>query len=145
MFRKIAFITLALVALSGLTGCATNRQSASITPGTDLKAMKTFYVVKQPADTHNVDQLIKDDLVKRGYTVTTGPELKPPYAADGVVTYVDKWFWDITLYMLELTVNVRDPNAFPVATGNSFHTSLTRESPPEMVGEVMNNIYKQAN
>ncbi len=144
MLKKIVFTTLALAALSGLTGCATNRESASITPGTDLKAMKTFYVVKQPADTHNIDQLIRDDLIKRGYTATTGPELKPPYPADGVVTYVDKWFWDITLYMLELTVNVRNPNAFPVATGNSFHTSLTRESPPVMVTEVMDNIYKQA-
>ncbi len=145
MLRKIICTTLTLAALAGLTGCATNRESASITPGTDLKAMKTFYVVKQPADTHNIDQLIKDDLVKRGYTVTTGPELKPPYPSDAVVTYVDKWMWDITLYLLELTVNVRNPNGFPVATGNSFHTSLTREGPPEMVGEVMNNIYKQTN
>lgn len=38
--------------------------------------------------------------------------------------------WDITLYLLELTVKLRDPsNDFPLAVGNSFHTSLTRKSP----------------
>jgi hypothetical protein len=28
--------------------------------------------------------------------------------------------------------------------GNSMHTSLTRKSPPEMVDEVMGNIFKEA-
>ncbi|WP_050478158.1 hypothetical protein [Herbaspirillum rhizosphaerae] len=144
MLKKIIFISVLLTTLSALTGCAVNRATASLTPGTDLTAMKTFYVVKSPKDEKNVDQLIKDFLVKKGYSVTTGPELAPPYQADGVVTYIDKWFWDITMYMLELTINVRQPNNFPVATGNSFHTSLTRKSPPEMVEEVMTNIYKEA-
>lgn len=59
------------------------------------------------------------------------------------VTYVDKWMWDITMYLLELTVNVRDPQTgFPVAVGDSLHTSLTRKSPPEMVDEVLDNVFK---
>ena len=143
MFKRIVFISVVLAFLSGLTGCATNRATATVTPGSDLKAMKTLYVVKLPNDKNNVDILIKDYLEKKGYSVTTGPELTPPYKADGVVTYIDKWMWDITMYMIELTVNVRQPtNNFPIATGNSYHTSLTRKSPPEMVDEVMTNIYK---
>ncbi|SDY91931.1 hypothetical protein SAMN04515617_13013 [Collimonas sp. OK242] len=145
MFKKIICTSLFLAVLSSLSGCAINRATASVTPGVDLKAMRTFYVVKSPKDENNVDQLIKDYLVKKGYSVTTGPELIPPYQADGVVTYIDKWFWDITMYMIELTINVRQPsNNFPVAVGNSYHTSLTRESPPQMVNEVMTNIYKDA-
>jgi hypothetical protein len=51
--------------------------------------------------------------------------------------------WDITMYMLELTITIRDPKTdFPIATGNSFHTSLTRLSPKDMVNEVIENIYK---
>ncbi len=145
VFKRIAFLAVFIATVSSLTGCAVNRATASVTPGTDLKAMKSFYVVKQPTDERNVDQLIKDYLVKKGYTATTGPELAPPYKADAVVTYIDKWFWDITMYMLELTINIRNPaNNFPVAVGNSYHTSLTRLSPPEMVEEVMTNIYKEA-
>lgn len=145
MFKKVLFISLVLGMLSSLSGCAVNHATAMVTPGTDLKAMKTFYVVKGPDASDKTDQIIKDYLTKKGYSATVGPELTPPYNADGVITYVDKWFWDITMYMIELTINVRNPvNNFPVAVGNSYHTSLTRLSPTEMVNEVMTNIYKEA-
>jgi hypothetical protein len=49
--------------------------------------------------------------------------------------------WDITIYLLELTVTFREPaNLQPLAVGNSYHTSLTRKSPDEMVDEVLTNI-----
>jgi hypothetical protein len=51
--------------------------------------------------------------------------------------------WDITLYLLELTVTFRDANTgYPLAVGNSYHTSLTRKSPEEMVDEVITNIFQ---
>ena len=79
----------------------------------------------------------------KGYSSTLGPELpQAAYKVDSVVTYVDKWMWDITLYMLELTVTLREPiNNQPLAVGNSYHTSLTRKSPEEMVDEVLGNIF----
>jgi hypothetical protein len=126
-----------------VSGCAINRATASMTPGSDLTGVKNFYVVTQPADTHNVGQLIGDRLIKLGYTATVGPEQALPYSADAVVTYVDKWMWDITLYMIELNITLRNPtNNFPLATGNSMHTSLTRKSPEEMVEEVLTNIFR---
>jgi hypothetical protein len=61
-----------------------------------------------------------------------------------LVTYQDKWIWDITMYVLELTITVRDPKTdYPLASGNSMHTSLTRKSPTEMVAEVIDSILKQ--
>jgi hypothetical protein len=49
------------------------------------------------------------------------------------------------LYLIELTVTLRNAtNGFPLAVGNSFHTSLTRKSPEEMVDEVMSNIFTAA-
>ena len=125
------------------TGCAVNRATASLTPGSDLTPIKSVYVVKQPKDSRDIDGLIAANLEKRGYKVVKGPELNAPYPADAAVTYVDKWMWDITLYLIELTVNIRDAKTgFPLAVGNSFHTSLTRQSPPEMVDEVLDNIFK---
>jgi hypothetical protein len=77
-----------------------------------------------------------------GYTVSTGDDT--PSSVDVVVTYKDKWMWDITMYMIELTVTIRDSKTnFPLASGNSYHTSLTRKSPEEMVSEVIDNIFKQ--
>lgn len=143
MLKRIASIFALVCATAFVTGCAVNRSTATLSPGTDLAAVKTAYVVKQPKDSRGIDDLIAANLEKRGYAVTKGPELTTPYKADVAVTYVDKWMWDITMYLLELTVNVRDPKTgFPMAVGNSYHTSLTRKSPPEMVDEVLDNVFK---
>jgi len=128
-----------------VSGCS-NSATATLSPGADLSAVKTFYVVHQPKDTHNLHNLIKDRLVKDGYTATVGPELEnSSYQANSIVTYVDRWMWDMTLYLLELTITFRDgSNEFPLAVGNSYHTSLTRKSPEEMVDEVITNIFNAA-
>ena len=139
---------LKLLALLGLvasltTGCAVNRATGSVDPSANLSALKTMYV-KKIADDDNTYTLIADKLRSKGVTVTSGSEAAPGNV-DAVVTYIDKWIWDITMYMLELTITIRDPKTdFPLATGNSFHTSLTRLSPKEMVNEVVDNIYKGA-
>jgi hypothetical protein len=141
--------TLKLLAMLGLvatltTGCAVNRATGSVDPSTNLSSLKTMYVKKIPEDDGGTNVLIADKLRSKGVTVTTGVE-PAPSNVDAVVTYIDKWMWDITMYMLELTITIRDPKTdFPMATGNSYHTSLTRLSPKEMVNEVVDNIYKGA-
>jgi len=123
------------------SGCAVNRATATVTPGMNFKDVKSFYVVKQPKDSRGLEKLISDNLVKRGFQSSYGSQ---PTQVDAVVTYVDKWMWDITMYLLELTVTIRNPsNDFPMAVGNSLHTSLTRKSPEEMVDEVMTNIFNK--
>lgn len=140
-FLKLA-VLLGLVATL-TTGCAVNRATGSVDPSVNLSSLKTMYV-KKIADDDNTYTLIADKLRSKGVTVTTGTEAAPT-GVDAVVTYIDKWMWDITMYMLELTITIRDPKSdFPMATGNSFHTSLTRLSPTEMVNEVVDNIYKGA-
>lgn len=140
-FLKLA-ILFGLVA-SLMTGCAVNRATGSVDPSANLSSIKSMYV-KKLADDDNTYALIADKLRTKGVTVTTGSEAAPA-GVDAVVTYLDKWMWDITMYMLELTITIRDPKTdFPLATGNSFHTSLTRLSPKEMVNEVVDNIYKGA-
>jgi hypothetical protein len=145
MLKRIAVITLMLDIVMLASSCI-NRATATIAPGVDLSAITTYYVVHQPNDTHGIHNLIKDRLVRDGLIATAGPELpQSSYSADSVVTYVDRWMWDITLYLLELTVTLRNAtNGFPLAVGNSYHTSLTRKSPEEMVEEVMTNIFDAA-
>jgi hypothetical protein len=50
-----------------------NRATATISPGADLNRLKTFHVVHQPKDTHNIHNLIRDKLTKDGFTATAGP------------------------------------------------------------------------
>lgn len=145
LLKKLTCTLLLLGGLVVTTGCAVNRATATITPGADLSKAKAYYVVQEPGDNHGIDKLIKNYLDNKGIITTVGPEMPLPYKADAVVTYVDKWMWDITMYMLELTISLRNPaNNFPMANGNSYHTSLSRKSPEEMVNEVMTNIFNES-
>lgn len=140
MQRFITLIITAIMALS-LVGCA-NRATARVDPSADLKSLKTMHVVKIPNETAGISTLIADDLRRRGYTVSESTEKVS--TVDAVVTYVDRWMWDITMYLLELTITIRDAKTeFPIASGNSLHGSLTRKSAPEMVEEVMGNIFSE--
>jgi len=126
-----------------LSGCAVNRATAVVDPSANLASVKRVHVVQVKEDERGVNKLLADRLTQLGMTASTGPDKVD--GVDAVVTYVDKWMWDITMYMIELTVVVRDPKSdFPLATGNSLHTSLTRKSPKEMVDEVTANIFKGA-
>lgn len=136
---KILTIILALLLLGG---CAVNRATSQITPGTDLSALNNFYVVKFVPDGRGINKLISDRLNEMGHPATTGPESMAPEDIDVIVTYKDKWMWDITMYMIELTITFREPGTdYPLAEGNSYHTSLTRKSPDEMVDEILTNIF----
>lgn len=140
--RNAIKMSLAMFVLSFAAGCA-NIATATLDPGTDLAKVKTAYVVKLPKDERGVNTLIVEKLKSKGVTATTGAETKPAADVDAVVTYADRWHWDMAMYMLELTITVRDPkNDFPLATGRSLHGSLTRKSPKEMVDEVVESIYK---
>jgi hypothetical protein len=140
IFKLIAVV---IIALFMATGCAINRATATIDPSANLSSLKTLHVVKFPDDNGGVNTLIADKFRSRGYSVTSGDD-KRTEGIDAIVTYVDKWMWDLTMYMLELTVTIRDPKTdYPLASGNSYHTSLTRKSPKEMVDEVVDNIFKQ--
>jgi hypothetical protein len=139
-FLKHAAAAVMLVALT--TGCTVNRATATVDPAAKLDTLKTFHVKHFEKDERGTDKLIADNLRARGYKVSTGAQ--PAGPVDATVTYIDKWFWDITMYMLELTVTIRDPKTdYPLANGNSLHTSLTRKSPPDMVDEVLTNIFNE--
>jgi hypothetical protein len=135
------FLMAALVAISAiLTGCA-NTATATFYPDKDFVSADIVYVERHEADERGINQLIADNVATRGWLATTGDKGEAPGNTTVLVTYIDKWMWDITMYMIDLTITLRDPetrSAF--ASGNSMHTSLTRKGPEEMVDEVVSNI-----
>ncbi len=135
---KAAFL---LVGFFMLTGCV-NVATSQVDPSANLSVLKTMYVKQIPEDKRGVNEIIANKLRSKGVKVTTGVE-EPKAVYDALVTYADKWMWDITMYMFELSVVIRDPkDQVPLASGRSKHGSLTRYSPQEMVDEVIDNIYK---
>ena len=141
---KSLISTLLLGAIVLVSGCVSNQQ-ATVLPGADLAGSKKYYVVHLPADNREVNKLITDNLKARGYEATTGEAVNVPAGAQILVTYQDKWMWDITMYMIQLDIQFRNPsNDMALATGSSLRTSLARKSPAEMVQEVLDQIFAKA-
>lgn len=134
--KSIAIITLLVM----FSGCA-NRAVVDRHPSFSLESIKALHIKNSDGGGDELIPVIISKLRELGYTnITSGDEVSPN--ADAVLTYRDKWMWDITMYMIELTITVRDKDSWtPLATGNSMHSSLTRKSEEEMVDEVLRNIF----
>ena len=141
---KQIILLLCLLIFMNLTGCA-NLATGRVTPGVDIKQFNKFYVAKFQPDNHEINHLIRDELQLMGYEATTGPENKVPEDAEVIVTYRDNWMWDITMYMIKLKVFMHNPETQKLlASAKSYHTSLTRKSPEEMVTETLTNIFHKS-
>ena len=126
-------------------GCAVTQLNSVVTPNVNLSNFKEIYVVHLDADGRGIDKLIATRLAAMGYKVSNGPEASIPKDPDAIVTYQDKWMWDITMYMIELNIQIRDPKTnIAVASGHSLRTSLARKSPEEMVEEVLTKIFNRS-
>ena len=136
-------LAMSAVSLLALTACV-SQQSASLSPGADLSRIRRVHVVRLPADTRGIERIIANEFRNMGRIATTGSETDVPPDADAVVTYADRWMWDITMYMISLDVAVRAPGTLlPVASGRSMRSSLIRQTPEEMVRDVLSRIFNQ--
>lgn len=124
-----------------LAACAT--ETTSRAPDVHLERLKTFYVARLPADDRGIQKLICARLQQLGYRSTWGDARTPPSPVDAVVTYQDRWMWDITMYMIRLDVQVRDGRTGAIlAYGEVMRPSLQRKSPQGMVEETLGEIFK---
>ena len=141
---KKLYLLLLLTILPWFVGCAVNRAGAELINSAELIQSESFYVEHFEPDRRNYHLVISDEINKRGYKSTAGEPDNEPEDIDVKVTYKDKWMWDITNYMIELTITFREPGTdYPIAVGESYHTSLTRLSPEEMIEEVLDNIFAE--
>ena len=109
-------------------------------PGAELSPIKTVFVQRLAADERGIDQLIVNQLTRMGFAATNSV-IDPP--SDAIVTYQDRWMWDITMFMVQLNIQVRDGQTKMVlANGQSWRPSLERKRPEEMVEEVLTAIFK---
>lgn len=124
-----------------LAACATIQSSRA--PQATLADIKTAYVQRLEGDGYNVNQTITARLNELGIKATTGSAEFPRERTDVIVTYVDRWWWDITMYMVRLTIQIRDGTTREIlSTAESFRPSLERRSQEEMVAETLDAALK---
>ncbi len=138
MIRKSALLLLGTM----LVGCASQHVKAEHAPGTNLNDLSTFYVRRFPPDTRGVELVISDELNAMGFTSTSGSGQEPPRPVDAIVTYEDHWMWDITMYMIQIDIEFRNPETEAIlASGQSYHTSLVRAPKEKMVKEALYEMF----
>jgi len=129
------------LAAAMLAGCATTNSARA--PDADLHKLKTFYVVRLSSDERGIEKLISKQLVTLGYQSTSGDAPMPASPVDAIVTYQDRWMWDITMYMIKLSIQVHDGATDAIlANGEVMRPSLQRKSPEGMVEETLGVVFK---
>jgi hypothetical protein len=126
-----------------LNSCAhdSTRQFAPGAGQSRVAALKTFHVRNESPDKSELAADIAGELKSMGYQATTGT--RKALGTDAVITFTDQWMWDITMYMLSLEIQLREPGSDAVfATAKTVRTSLVRKSQKEMVRETLAKLLK---
>ncbi len=111
----VAFLPLlsSCLSQSSLDGFALNREAS--------RGEAVFFVEHQPADTRNLHEVVAQLLVQRGLEAVT----TEPAEYDYRVTYVDRWYWDMRMYLIDFRIDIRDADSgVLLATARSYQTSL---------------------
>jgi hypothetical protein len=133
-----------LFSVFAFAGCANVIVKSDSDPNVNLGEFKTFYVQNFTPDKRELEKIIAGKLNAFGFNATSGVSPTPPGPVDVLVTYRDRWMWDITNYMLEITIEFHDPESnFTFASGRSYRTSLARKDPEVMIEEVLQDLFKR--
>lgn len=137
LFRIRTFSTLLILAV--ITGCATvdaERASDDI-----LTDSTQYYVEKLDADERGIERVIADELNALGLDAAYGTDVSATDDIDVLVTYQDRWNWDVTMYMRRLDIQFREPGTRQLLTeGTATRSSLTRAEPAVIARELLEEM-----
>ena len=135
LFRN-ALISAVVVLGVGCASLDADRVPAEFATGSEV-----FHVKKFGPDERRIDRVIADELSAMGLRASYGVDVPEAEEFDVLVTYSDRWQWDMTMYMRELNIQFREPgNRRMVARGRSQRDSLTRLPPDEMAREILHEM-----
>jgi hypothetical protein len=133
---KLVIVFLTVLTLSG---CASMQSTQK--PGADFTQLKSFYVQLHPGDDSEVGKAISDQLKLLGYKSTYGIAESPASAVDATLTYLDSWRWDVTMWLFQLNIQIRDAKTKELlASGTTTRPSLQRQRPEIMANEILRKV-----
>ncbi|MEE2664225.1 MAG: hypothetical protein VX681_08910 [Myxococcota bacterium] len=117
--RAFTFFTVVVLA----AGCAgTSSLDGFPLPPRSRETGAVFFVEHQPNDTRSFDQLIAEAMNRAGLRAQHGTR---PAGVDYTVRYIDRWYWDMRTYLVDLRIDVADAGTNElIATARSYQTSL---------------------
>lgn len=137
MFRSI-FIALALFSL---VSCSTALKVDPVAAEYRQLSLK-YFVENHGKDKRRLDKVIASKLLERGYDVSSGYKSKRPSNVDILITYDDRWQWDMSNYLIHMRIDLRDPETnVLLGTGSSYQTSLARESEDAIINKIISGMF----
>lgn len=116
-------ISLGLLALL-LVGCVANTSGQLTLPKEQVQA-GSYFVQRHEKDDRDLASTIAKAMQARGLQATAGTVAQRPAEAAYIVTYVDKWMWDMRMYLYDLRIDLRDARDQSIlGYGQSMQSSL---------------------
>jgi len=107
-----------------LVGCVGNTSGQLTLPKEQVQT-GSYFVQRHDKDTRDLASTIAKSMQARGLNVTAGTAAERPAEAAYVVTYVDKWMWDMRMYLYDLRIELRDARDQSIlGYGQSMQSSL---------------------
>ena len=126
--------------------CAESRKATVANPAV-IKSARSAYVVKPSDSSRDVEVFLKDAIAKKGVQAQQGAMSSKPASADVYVTFVDRWHWDMAMYLRTLDVAVIDNKSGKEVATAMYRNSALHGYPDarKTAEELINLIYAQAN
>jgi hypothetical protein len=143
MRRASLRVLVVLAMFFGSFGCSYTHLYGETMRGVDLQARHRIYVLHQPKDKQEIDSMIANRLERVGFEVSAGEGMDgAPPDVQAIVSYEDHWQWDMSMYLITLRIDFRDPQTQELlASGQSYRTSLDRKPPEFMVDEIFTSMF----
>jgi hypothetical protein len=117
--RPVLLVLLALC----FSGCSSVVESKHYSRRVPLESMKRAYVVHDPGSTLGCANAAEEALTARGLKVTSGFIKDKPADADFFVEVVDRWQWDVAMFLASLNIRFVDNH-----TGDLIAEGIFRQS-----------------
>jgi hypothetical protein len=118
IFSRAAVATVALL----LCACVAT-VSGQMTIPKEVAVKSVYFVERSPKDGRDLAAIIVERMKARGLEASTGAVA--PASATYVVSYIDKWQWDMRMYLWDMRIEVRDAKDHSIiGYGESAQSSL---------------------
>jgi hypothetical protein len=140
---RIPAIVLLLAATFSLAGCIATH-TGQLTIPSDVVTKSTFYVEQSEKDARNLSAIIAERMQARGLNARAGTA--GPQDASYIVTYVDRWAWDMRMYLRDMRIELRDAkDKSIVGFGDASQTSLAAmgKTYADVIDIALNELFKK--
>lgn len=126
------------------TACVGN-VSGQMTLPADVAARGSYCVERHAEDTRDLASIIAAKLRERGLQAKSGAAGEALTGCDYVVSYTDRWFWDMRMYLADLRIELRDARDKTIlGYGQSSQSSLKAmgQTQEDVVATALDQLFR---